>query len=463
MKNSVALLVALALPTLGKLSLRQRDSPAVVGLNIKRNEISDPVTRDRKRWKRDKTVGVALENEEALYFCNVSLGTPAQDLRLVIDTGSSDLWVNAPNSTLLNLLLSSYVNDDFNITYADDSGATGNYLTDTLRIGGSSLKNFQFGVGYTSSSAEGVLGIGYPLNEAQVGVAGQTTYANLPKAMVNNGLIRSSAYSLWLNDLDSNEGSILFGGVDTAKYHGSLETLPIQKTYGEYTAFYIALTSLSLTNSSGTTEFSSKSLPSAALLDSGSSLTYLPDSIVTDIYDALGVTWEASQQTAYLPCSIAKKDYNISYTFSSPTINVAISELILGFTGATYSDGEEACVFGLNPSGGSTSLLGDTFLRSAYVVYDISNNEISLANTNFNTQDSHVVEIGTGDDAVPGATAVANPVTTIAVGTEGARIGGAGGSSSTGVISGGTQNAAARPTGMASHFALGLGAALLAF
>lgn len=432
----------------------------------------------------------------------MSLGTPAQKLRLVIDTGSSDLWVNAPNSTLCEQHRDycdisgtydasesssvSFVSDDFNITYADGSGAVGNYLTENIQIGGSSLKDFQFGVGYKSSSpgtplatllpfvpcstavlqiltnnTEGVLGIGYPSNEAQLAKAGSKSYANLPKAMVDSGIIQSSAYSLWLNDLDSNEGSILFGGVDTAKYHGSLETLPIQKTGGGYSAFYIALTSISLTNSSGTSKFSSKSLPSAALLDSGSSLTYLPNDLVSDIYAALDVTWEESQQTAYLPCSMAKDNTNISYTFSSPKIDVSLSELLFDSNGLTFSNGEQACVFGISPSGGSSALLGDTFLRSAYVVYDIDNNEISLANTNFDAKDSKVVEIGTGDNAVPGATAVANPVTTVAVGTGGARIGGGGGGS-TGVIT--TDNAAIRPTGRASHLALGLaGAALLAF
>lgn len=63
MKHSVALLAALALPVLGKLNLRQRDSPAVVGLDINRNDISDPVTRDRRRLKRDKTVSTVLDNE----------------------------------------------------------------------------------------------------------------------------------------------------------------------------------------------------------------------------------------------------------------------------------------------------------------------------------------------------------------------------------------------------------------
>jgi len=62
------------------------------------------------------------------------------------------------------------------------------------------------------------LGIGYQINEVQVGRAGKAAYNNLPAQMVADGLIQSNAYSLWLNDLDASTGSILFGGVDTAQY-----------------------------------------------------------------------------------------------------------------------------------------------------------------------------------------------------------------------------------------------------
>ena len=78
---------------------------------------------------------------------------------------------------------------------------------------------------------------------------------------------------------------------------------------------------------------------------------------------------------------------------------------------------------GISPTGGSSPVLGDTFLRSAYVVYDLGNNEISLAATNFNAT-SNVQEIGTGSSAVPDATVVTNAVTTAAVSTGGARNGG---------------------------------------
>ena len=304
---------------------------------------------------------------------------------------------------------------------------------------------------------EGVLGIGYTANEVQVGRNGQDAYANLPKAMVQKGLIQSNAYSLWLNDLDANTGSILFGGVNSAKYHGTLETLPIQKAGGIYSEFVIALTGLSLSGSSGNKKYSSSALPAAALLDSGSSLTYLPDSIVKDIFDDLDVTYDSSSGVGYVPCSLAEKNVNISYTFSSPTIHVAANELVVDAGDLYFRNGDRACVFGIVPAGGSTPVLGDTFLRSAYVVYDLANNEISLANTNFNSTSDNILEIGTGDDSVPGATAVSHPVTTVVVGGSGARIGGPSGSSDIFTTGPATKNAAeAQVTSMPKHLALGL-------
>lgn len=430
------------------LTLHRRDVPSVVPLDIQRKDIPDPVHRDRMRRRRDQTVGQKLDNEETLYFCNITLGTPEQSLRLVLDTGSSDLWCNAANSTLCSSLGSpcrtsgsydgdssstySYVSSNFNISYADGSGAVGDYVTDTIRIGGITLKDFQFGVGYSSSSSEGVLGIGYASNEVQVGRFGQSAYPNLPRAMVENGLISSNAYSLWLNDLEANTGSILFGGVNKAKYIGDLKTLPVQTVDGGYSEFIIALTGVAFASKSDSHSYSSNSLPAAVLLDSGSSLTYLPDSLVEDIYSDLNVVYEASSGVGYVPCSLADESINITYTFSDPSITVGMGELTLDSGPLYFRDGTRACVFGIVPAGDSTAVLGDTFLRSAYVVYDLANNEISLANTNFDPADDDILEIGTGDDSVPGATRVANPVTTVAVDNgSGARIGGPTGSVST--------------------------------
>ena len=319
------------------------------------------------------------------------------------------------------------MSNDFNISYVDGSGATGDYMTDTLNIGGQSIADLQFGLGLDSTSPEGILGIGYPSNEVQVNRNGKKAYSNLPQAMVDAKLIQSSAFSLWLDDLESNTGNILFGGIDTDKFHGTLSTLPIQQVANTFAEFMITLSGVSLTQN-GQTQTFSQDLPTTVLLDSGSSLTYLPNDLTEAIYTALKVKFDGQQGTAYCDCNLAQTEDTLDFTFTSPKISIPMSELAInpgtnpdGST-ATFDDGTPACIFGISPSDGTSAVLGDTFIRSAYLVYDLSNNEMSIGQTNFNASSSNVVEIGTGSAAVPSATVVPNPVQAQVSQTGGARI-----------------------------------------
>ena len=57
------------------------------------------------------------------------------------------------------------------------------------------------------------------------------------------------------------------------------------------------------------------------------------------------------------------------------------------------SNGEPVCAIGILPSSYKFALLGDTFLRNAYVVYDLENDQIALAQANANTTDSNIEAI----------------------------------------------------------------------
>lgn len=84
----------------------------------------------------------------------------------------------------------------------DGSGANGDFFTDVLEVAGARLTNFTMGLGtdlynQTGDEAVGVLGISYRTLEA---VTDGSTYDNLPYALVNQGIIKTEAYSLWLDD-----------------------------------------------------------------------------------------------------------------------------------------------------------------------------------------------------------------------------------------------------------------------
>lgn len=228
------------------------------------------------------------------------------------------------------------MNSDFNVSYVDGSGAAGDYATDTISIGGQTLTSLQFGIGYQSTSTDGILGVGYTADEAQVNAANLNSYPNLPQAMANAGLIKSNAYSLYLDDLEANTGSIIFGGVDTDKYTGQLQTLPIQKEFDEYAEIIITLSGVSIING-GRTQNLNTDLPTAVILDSGSSLTYLPNDLTSAIYTALDVQYSQQDGAAFVSCDLASENVTLDFTFTSPIISIPVRELVLSVSSAEES------------------------------------------------------------------------------------------------------------------------------
>jgi hypothetical protein len=75
-------IAALSASGVSAISLAPRSStPRVIGLDIERKNVN-PLNHDgSRRRKRGGTVSETLDNEETLYFANITLGTPAQNLR----------------------------------------------------------------------------------------------------------------------------------------------------------------------------------------------------------------------------------------------------------------------------------------------------------------------------------------------------------------------------------------------
>jgi Eukaryotic aspartyl protease len=209
--------------------------------------------------------------------------------------------------------------------------------------------------------------------------------------------------------------------VDTAKYHGDLFYLPFQpdqqsgKLGDSYTVSFYGI---EVESGSGKTLFSGNvSVP--VVLDSGASSIALPDVIVNPI--AIGLGAAMTQGGSYLvPCKLADYAGTIKFRFGNadgPYIAINISSLVSPFRNTTltgpfppleWNDGTEICQLGLSPASNiGVNLLGDPFLRNAYVVYHQEAQTLAIGQTNFNATDSNVVAI-TAVDSVPGATIVAS-------------------------------------------------------
>lgn len=187
---------------------------------------------------------------------------------------------------------------------------------------------------------------------------------------------------------------------------------------GEITSMTVAWSTMALTDSSGQTLLSSKDFPQAAVLDSGTTLTIIPD----DIYQNLMSYFNAVENDYYgalVSCNISAWDGSIDYGFGGgkAVISVPFSELALPMQDEdgkplTFGDGSPACQFGFDTAEDSGYItLGDTFLRSAYVVYDLEAKIVGLAPTVFNSTGSQVVEIKAGDKGSSPLGASAIPAT----------------------------------------------------
>ncbi|PYH81274.1 acid protease [Aspergillus uvarum CBS 121591] len=416
---SILPIAALAtLQCVNAITLHRRDEPAVLGLPISRHQ--GPQLQKRA----SKVASTSLYNEQNMYYMvNITIGTPPQNLSLSLDTGSSDIWVNIPSSSycstdddvcsstgLFNSKDSSTfkkLDIEMNATYVSGTLAVGPYATDQLVIGGATVKDMEFALAETSANPHGILGISY--SSATYAAANlDKEYDGLADALVKSGAIKSAAYSLWLNKLDGT-GNLLFGGVNKAHYQGELQTVPIVPEYGQYRSLTIALSDISLTTDAGTKSYTT-GLPLAVTLDNGSASIALPQELVEPIYKALGAGFSTEDNAGYIPCDMATSDHNLTFSFSGATVTIPLRELVFE-NYITPHTPKGDCLFGLGYSEAGVNLMGDPFLRGAYVVYDLANNEISLADAKYDGVDDEILEIGTGSGSVPGATLMPSAVT----------------------------------------------------
>ncbi|XXH05843.1 hypothetical protein Hte_012281 [Hypoxylon texense] len=400
---------------------------------------SKPTPRLPALHKRAGTYSQELNNNltGGGYYAQVTVGTPAQTVDLIVDTGSSDVWILDSDADLCQsrsmqvyygYCLSTYdpsksstysivSRDSFSIQYVDGSGAQGDYIKDTLSIGGADIDALQMGLAENSTINSGLLGIGFAAN-----VAASTPYPNIMDLFQEQDLIAVQAYSLYLDDLFAETGTILFGGLDTRKFIGELKTVSIQPDrYGNYSSFTVALSSLSTTADNGTvTNYTRAAVP--VILDSGTTLTYLPSSMVERVFNAFDAYDDTSETgLVYINCDYLDDNKDLTFDFQfggndGPIVRVPVDEMVLNNVQGYIELGldvpslpfDNVCSFGLQPSS-DYYLLGDTFLRSAYVVYDLTNKQIGLAQANLNSTESNIVEI-TEDSGIPDATGVASQV-----------------------------------------------------
>ena len=433
-------------------------SAALPELSIAKKFNRDLAPALRKRQAQDdgtvttNVFDVITWSTGGAYYANVTVGTPPQPQVVILDTGSSDLYFDAStaeacestgpyscnggeftpkNSNTYTIIEQAPA---FNASYGDGSTAVGPFAADTIGIGDVLIENVQFGVAEevnsTTGYAIGLMGIGYSAIEAS-----RHLYSNMPEVLKKAGVINSRLYSIFLNSVDQTSGTILFGGIDTTKYTGPLVTLDLLPSL-ETTAsgnqvdqFISTVTAANATvngqvnqmwygGSPGINAYNAHDRALPVLLDTGSSAWSIP----TDFYNQyVGPVFTYVDQYGTCPCSYRDSGDSLSLRFGDAVdITISAREFIVPIYNSTTNQpypypnsNDEACAFMLSSSQGTGQgfdTLGDAILRSMYVVFDLDNGQVSIAQANINsTEAPKVVTVQAGPSGV--ASAVTNDVT----------------------------------------------------
>ncbi|KAG7089862.1 hypothetical protein E1B28_011506 [Marasmius oreades] len=356
----------------------------VAGTVIRPRHADDECDGDSPPPECNNSLKLEIFANDVGYISSVEFGAPAREFRLLMDSGSSDLWVGGEGCqtdqeggggdcsalhTYLGKNSSSSLIDmkvPFEVTYGSGH-VEGTKVLDDFTFGGFRLPKLQLGLATLQSidfsdddvPFDGLMGLALSsLSELQ----GPTPI----EALAASGLIDEPIVSYKISRRDDNkdDGEITFGGLDKTKFDSnSLVTLPNISPIGFWTAKVDNATVNGQNFGIDARE---------AILDTGTTLLVAPRADAEKIHAQIDGSTVDEQGRFHLPC-----DTNATVALAFGGRSFEIDSRDLGFANLGNND----CLSGIgaNDGEGTTWLVGDTFLKNVYFSTNAKTNEVSLA------------------------------------------------------------------------------------
>ncbi|CAI7674285.1 unnamed protein product [Penicillium palitans] len=313
----------------------------------------------------------------AQYFSEISIGTPPQSFKVVLDTGSSNLWVPSSQCSSIACFLHSKYDSSSSSTYQKNgtefeirygSGSLSGFVSkDTLQIGDLKVEGQDFaeatnepGLAFAFGRFDGILGLGY--DTISVNKMVPPFYH-----MINQKLVDEPVFAFYLGDAnkDGDNSVATFGGIDESHYTGELIKIPLRrKAYWE-----VELNSIALGNNVAELE------NTGVILDTGTSLIALPSTMAELLNKEIGATKGFTGQYS-VECDKRDSLPDLTFTLGGHKFTIGPHDYILEVQGSCISS-----FMGMDfpEPVGPLAILGDAFLRRWYSVYDVGNNAVGLA------------------------------------------------------------------------------------
>ncbi|KIJ62117.1 hypothetical protein HYDPIDRAFT_30669 [Hydnomerulius pinastri MD-312] len=338
------------------------------------------VTQKENKQGANNDSLMTITNESNMeYVGKVNVG--GHDFTLTIDTGSSDLWVTNNQKAKITNTTSTNVNLTYGIGSADGNIAYAPVSFGGYRIDSQAFVNAQKVV---DQDGQGILGLGFiglsEIEQAAKDKKAQPVMANIFSQNPSTPMFIGLALERSQDGEDTAGGVISVGEYDPqfSKVSGSPK-YPVQPT--STSRWTISMSGLSVNGNSFALKSSvqgTKKGEAIALIDSGTSLAYIPEEAVEAIYspiDGAVHVKNKDQDSWFVPCM---SQANVSFTFGSDSYPINPMELT---TPVTITDGGKQYTVCLNafraPLNGKQVdmdfLLGDIFMRNVYSVFNFGN------------------------------------------------------------------------------------------
>ncbi|KAJ7749505.1 acid protease [Mycena maculata] len=349
-----------------------------------------------------------IEANNIGYMVTMDLGTPPRGYRVLVDSGSADLWVGGEeckaddgsggcgNHRFLGNSSSSSFRDTgkpWDIEYETGS-VSGTLVTDRVILAGLTLPNHTFGASRTESldftpTILECVQRRYPVRwsirlrqivHQSLSMQGTST---LVKAFQSAGLLARNiiSYKISRKSDDKNDGELTLGGMDPSKYDASsLVRVKNVNTAGFWEANVTAV------------KVDGKDVGlqgRSCILDTGTTLLAAPKEDVDVIHSSIpGAEYNNTLDAWTIPCNTTA---SVSLSIGGKPFPIEPKDLTFlpvdpqNLTGACTS----SIIAGAMGKGSRQWLAGDTFLKNVYFSTDEDTDHISVARRRTTTAHPH--------------------------------------------------------------------------
>ncbi|XP_060117795.1 pepsin A-like [Heteronotia binoei] len=311
------------------------------------------------------------------YIGTIEIGTPPQQFVVLFDTGSSNLWVPSvycsseacSNHNRFNPQQSSTyqaTSESLSVTYGTGS-MTGFLAYDTVQVGSIEVTNQIFGLSETEpgtflyySPFDGILGLAYP----SISSSGATPVFD---NMMSEGLVSQDLFSVYLSSDDQSGSFVMFGGIDSSYYSGSLNWIPLSsESYWQITVDSITMNGQAIACSGGC----------QAIVDTGTSMLAGPANGINNLQYYIGAS-QSSNGEYMVSCNSISSLPNIIFTINGIEFPLPPSAYVIQNQQGYCTSGFQS--IDIPTSSGELWILGDVFIREYYCVFDRANNQVGMA------------------------------------------------------------------------------------